>query len=238
MHLLDLTLPTLAENLALDEALLLDAEGGKGGQLLRLWEWPGYAVVLGAACNLAEDVDEPSCRRDQVPILRRASGGGTVLLGRGCLLFSLVLPYKHAPELAGIRSSCRFILGRIAAVLADVLPDVQVAGTSDLASGGRKLSGNAQQRKRRHLLHHGSILYDFDLDTVGLYLRQPPRQPAYREGRNHQDFLMNLPLAREDIQQRLQACWSATKALDCWPRERTQQLVGEKYGNTEWIRRC
>src|SRR5438309_11265473 len=90
MHHLDLTLPTLAENLALDEALLLDAETG-GPEVLRLWQWPRHAVVLGAGGKLADDVYEDACRADGVPILRRSSGGGSVLLGSGCLLFSLVL---------------------------------------------------------------------------------------------------------------------------------------------------
>src|SRR2546430_4823585 len=99
MHFLDLTLPSAAENLALDEALLLEAEAGRGGEVLRLWEWPTPAVVLGSACVLRDDVDEDACTAGCVPILRRASGGGTVLLGRGCLCCSLVLSMESAPEL-------------------------------------------------------------------------------------------------------------------------------------------
>ena len=89
MHFLDLTLPDLAENLALDESLLLDAERGGGGETLRLWAWPNYAVVLGAGGVIADDVNETACAADGVPLARRASGGGTVLLGPGCLLYSL-----------------------------------------------------------------------------------------------------------------------------------------------------
>ena len=48
MRLLDLTLPIAAENLALDEALLLAAEESGAGEVLRLWELPSLAVVLGA----------------------------------------------------------------------------------------------------------------------------------------------------------------------------------------------
>src|SRR5262245_19091088 len=85
-HFLPLTLPDLADNLALDEALLLAAEERPAGGVLRLWEWPRPAVVLGAGCPLAQDVDEAACTAASVPVLRRASGGGTVLLGPGCLL--------------------------------------------------------------------------------------------------------------------------------------------------------
>src|SRR5690348_8693943 len=105
MRYLDLTLPSPAENLALDEALLLQAEAGQGGEVLRVWEWHHPAVVLGSGCRLAEDVDEPACQADGVPILRRSSGGGTVLLGTGCLLYSLVLNYERSPALTEIRAS-------------------------------------------------------------------------------------------------------------------------------------
>src|SRR5436305_8868153 len=141
MQLLDLTLPSAVANLALDEALLLEAEAGRGGEVLRLWEWPHPAVVLGAGCVLREDVDEDACAADGVPVLRRSSGGGTVLLGRGCLCYSLILPMDRAPELAGIRSSYAFILSRIIEGLAGLQPGLTIAGISDLASEGRKLSG-------------------------------------------------------------------------------------------------
>src|SRR5438552_3115684 len=132
MHFLDKTLPTLAENLALDEALLLEAEAGRGGEVLRLWEWPPPAVVLGAGCRLAEDVDEERCRADGVPVLRRASGGGTVLLGAGCLLYTLVLAYDRSPPLREIRSSYEYILYRIRDALLRLTPHVELKGISDL----------------------------------------------------------------------------------------------------------
>jgi lipoate-protein ligase A len=237
MRSLDLTLPTPAENLALDEALLLEAEAGRGGEVLRLWEWPEPAVVLGAGCRLAEDVDEAACQAAGVPILRRASGGGTVLLGAGCLCYCLVLAYERSPLLREVRPSYQYILERIRDTLEDVLAEIELAGISDLAAGGRKFSGNAQQRKRHFLLHHGTLLCDFDLDQVGRYLRLPPRQPDYRQRRGHAAFLRNLPATAEELKRRLQTGWEAVKEVVDWPRQVARQLVEEKYTRTEWIRR-
>jgi lipoate-protein ligase A len=233
MRFLDLTLPTAAENLALDEALLLRAEGGEGGEVLRVWEWPQLAVILGAGCRLTDEVDETACRANSVPILRRASGGGTVLLGPGCLLYSLVLDAERTPELAGIRSSYAFILGR----MAETFDNAEPAGISDLASEGRKFSGNAQQRKRRFLLHHGTLLYAFDRERVARYLPPPSRQPEYRAGRDHAAFLRNLDLPAEEIRRRLRAAWDAETTEMNWPQERVRILVEEKYTREEWIKR-
>jgi lipoate-protein ligase A len=236
MQFLDLTLPSLEENLALDEALLLQAEESDGAWL-RLWEWPQFAVVLGAAGRLAEDVNESACVAGGVPISRRASGGGTVLLGRGCLLFSLILNYKRAVELTEILPSYRYILDRIRDALAVVQPGLEVAGASDLALGGRKVSGNSQQRKRRHLLHHGTFLYDFELESIGRYLHLPKRQPEYRAGRTHAEFLANLNVNGEQLKTRLQECWEAWDMARIWPEEKVRSLVADKYSQAEWIRR-
>jgi lipoate-protein ligase A len=236
MHLLDLTLPTLAENLALDEALLLDAEAG-GPELLRLWRWPHYAVVLGAGGRIADDVDEAACQADGVPILRRASGGGTVLLGAGCLIFSLILRFDRDPALSDLHASYRFILGRILTGLAPFALELAFQGSSDLTLGERKFSGNAQQRKRTHLLHHGTLLYAFDAEPAQRYLKAPPRQPEYRRQRSHADFLMNLPIGAETLEQVLREIWQADETLSDLPLAMVKKLVEEKYERSDWIRR-
>jgi lipoate-protein ligase A len=237
MRYLDLTLPDPADNLALDEALLLRAESGESGEVLRVWEVAQPVVVLGAGCKWADEAHDANCTADGVPILRRSSGGGTVLWGRGCLLYSLVLNYDRSPHLREIGSSYAYILERIAVAMRDRIPDIRPAGTSDLAVGERKCSGNAQQRKRRHLLHHGTLLYDFDLAQVGRYLLPPPRQPEYRAGREHTAFLCNLPLTADELKRRLRERWRATPDGDDYPVELVRQLVAEKYGQANWNRR-
>lgn len=236
MLFLPLTLTSPVENIALDEALLLEAEDG-GQEALRLCEWSSPLVVLGAAGRMAHDVDEKACARDGVPMCRRASGGGTVLLGRGCLCFSLVLTYDRAPALREVRSSYLFILGRVRDALASLVPGVTLAGTSDLAWRDRKFSGNSQQRKRRHLLHHGTILYDFDLTRPAKYLRMPDRQPDYRHGRSHDAFLTNLPVTATTLCERLRDAWGAVETPVGWPKERVANLVSERYARDEWTRR-
>lgn len=237
MHYLFLTLPSLAENLALDEALLLEAEADRGGEILRFWEWPTPAVVLGAAGRLREEVDEAACQRDQIPILRRGSGGGAVLLGAGCLCYSLILSYQRHPSLSEVRPSYKYILESICSFLIKGAPALACAGVSDLVLAGRKVSGNSQQRKRRYLLHHGTLLYRFDLSLVRRYLPLPARQPAYRQGRPHETFLTNLPLEREELIVRLRQGWAAWSEQTNWPRQCVQELVRDKYACPEWIYR-
>lgn len=235
MRRLDLTLPDPAANLALDEALLLAAEDG-GPEVLRFWELPTLAVVLGSGGSVAIDVNVPACEADDIPILRRASGGGTVLLGPGCLCFSLVLSYGRAPGLDQIRLSNQIILDRLCAALAPVAT-ANREGTSDLAVNGVKISGNAQQRKRTHLLHHGTLLCGFDCELIATYLHPPERQPDYRRNRSHTEFVANLPLIPSQAKQLIADKWQAQDEYEPLPVARVHELIEEKYSRTEWNRR-
>jgi len=237
MRLLDLTLPTPAENLALDEALLLAAEEVDAGELLRLWELPTRAVIVGSGGSVEIDVNIAACEAASIPILRRASGGGTVLLGPGCLCFSLVIACNRQAGLNEIPASNRYVLGRILRALRAIVPDAVVEGTSDLAVNGRKFSGNAQQRKRRHFLHHGTLLCGCDLGLVPKYLNAPERQPEYRRDRSHTEFVMNLPATVAEVKRLLVEEWQPDGAYDPVPDDVVQRLVEEKYSREEWNRR-
>ena len=231
---IDKTLPCLLDNLALDEALLLDAEDGQSGQVLRFWTWPMPAVVLGAGSSLKDDVYEDRCLTDNVPIVRRSSGGGTVLLNEGCLLYSLVLDTSLNPVLSDIRSSYDWILGKIANAL---IPDSNdsIQGTSDLSLLNCKWSGNAQQRKKKYILHHGTILYNFDNSVVKKYLKMPVRQPEYRSQRHHTDFLTNINLPIDIIIKLISDEWQAQNNVYQINAQRIEELVRSKYGTPGWL---
>src|SRR5512139_3476750 len=102
MQLFDQTFPTPEHNLACDEALLDCAESGEGGETLRFWEPAAPFVVLGHSNRLATEVDAAACERLGIPLLRRCSGGGTVLQAPGCLNYALILRCDGAPDLATV----------------------------------------------------------------------------------------------------------------------------------------
>lgn len=182
---LEVTRPTPEENLAFDDELLA---GGR--EVLRLWESPRPFVVLGRSCRMETDVRSEACAAEGVPVLRRSSGGGTVLLGPGCLNYSLVLSMDARPRLRNVPISYALILGAVVEAMG--VPGLTVEGT-DLVLTGRKVAGCAQRRSGDWLLHHGTILCEgADLAQIARLLNEPPRQPAHRAGRPHADFLAPL----------------------------------------------
>lgn len=235
MHYLQLTLPTPAENVALDEALLAACEAGQFADgVLRLWESPEYFVVLGRSSEPEIEVNTAACRREDVPVLRRASGGGTVLAGPGCLMYAVVLDLRPLPHLRAVDEAHAYVLGRLAAALAPQVPSIEHAGISDLVVSAQdthplKVSGNALRVKRDHFLYHGTLLYDFALERIGQLLSTPTRTPAYRQDRPHGEFVTNLPLNRDEIESALIGAWNAQQPLVDWPREQVANLVATKY---------
>jgi lipoate-protein ligase A len=239
MQLLDLTLETPEENVALDEALLDAAENdsGGGGEVLRLWEPRQMMVVAGNSSRLADEVHLSASSKRAVPMLRRCSGGATILTGPGCLMYAVVLSYQQRPHLRPIDHAHRFVLDTIAAGLRQKVSGVARAGISDLVLAGKKFSGNSLRCKRSHFLYHGTLLYQFPLEKVSEFLKIPSRQPAYRAQRNHADFLTNLPLDTVTLRQSLTAAFSATEDCPNWPRALTARLVAEKYSRADWNER-
>ena len=170
--------------------------------------------------------------------MRRSSGGAAIVTGPGCLMYAVVLSFELRPMLRAIDHAHRFVLGKAVSALRPLVPGVHCRGTSDLAIGELKFSGNSIRVKRDHLLYHGTLLYDFALNLVDECLAMPPRQPDYRQGRSHESFVANLPLSSTAIRRALVAAWKAGELSADWPSQRTTSLVVERYARNEWNERC
>lgn len=236
MKLLDLTLPTPEENLACDEALLDAAESGAGGEVLRFWESRRHFVVVGYANAVAREVNVEACRALGIPVLRRCSGGGTVLQGPGALSYALVLRLGRTAEFFSIATTNRFIMERHREVFATLTgqTSVSVCGHTDLAAGSLKFSGNAQRRRKDFLLFHGTFLLGLDLAMIEAVLPPPSKEPTYRAGRTHREFLVNLKLDLARIKRVLSAAWNASAPCGPIPRREMDALIRQKYGSHDW----
>jgi lipoate---protein ligase len=180
--------PAVADNLAIDDAVARSA-WATGLRQLRFW-WGGPpAVVMGSSERPEQVVDAEACVRLGVEVLKRSTGGGSVLQTAGVLNYSLVTPAPTSfdPK-AGFRPGTDLICAILAAFGVVGRPE----GTSDVVVGDRKISGNAQARRWKALLVHGTLLVDFDYEVAEAVLKHPPREPAYRQGRFHRDFLIAL----------------------------------------------
>ena len=237
MTLLDLTLPTPAENLALDEALLDAAEAGERREVLRFWESPTPFVVVGYANKIASEVNVTECEARGIPIFRRCSGGGTVVQGPGCLNYAVILRITETAPTRNISSANEFIMERVLNAISSITHhpstiNLSVCGHTDLALGSLKFSGNAQRRRKHFLLFHGTLLLNFDLPLISELLNMPSLQPDYRASRAHEQFITNLDLPADQVKCALAAEWQTTESSS--PPPEIPLMLVQKYNSAEW----
>lgn len=241
MYLLDHSMNSLGENLALDEALLewIDTDCNTC-EILRFWESSQYGVVLGASRKYRDDVRIDACQRNTIPVVRRSSGGGTVLVGPGCLNIALLLQYDRHPALTTIGDAHQYVLQRVMSALQPMmLPEktLHSQGIADLCLDDRKVGGTAQRRCRNSLLYHMSLLCHFSIPEIERYLKEPVDQPDYRQRRNHRDFLINLEIDLETCKSALCQTWGTVTDRFHLPVDRVKQLAQDQFNNDQWTYR-
>lgn len=240
MRVYDVSFLSPARNLALDEVLLDECESGRLPETLRFWESKSYFAVLGVSQVLRQHVYESACHEDRVGIFRRASAGGCVLQGPGSLNYSLVLLHEHHPDARTVRGGYCYIFNKIANALQSRGVMVKHKGISDLAHNGKKVSGNAQKRRRNAFLHHGTLLYDFDTQRVERYLKEPSDRPEYRGDRTHTRFVQNLALTQQELKDAVREAFGGDEPKTRLPARilrAARELEASKYKAPNWIHR-
>lgn len=188
--------PEAVREIALDFEML---EKAAEGPAVRAWTCRTPAVVLGVSRDVAEEVDARECERRGVAILRRASGGGTVVIAEGTVQYAFLLPHDEATSIGEVKACCNAIVRR-ALGEAGIAAALETDPSGDLRAGDRKVGGLALRRRRHATMLHGTLLARADLEGIAALLKHPAREPAWRQGRPHLDFLANLgPFAFDDF---------------------------------------
>lgn len=192
-------LPTVPYDLDDD---LLDAVRADGRGRVRVRPWTrGPAVVMGRGGKQALEVDRAAVTAAGVPLYRRPGGGCAVVLDAGNLTAAVVLAQ---PGVGGITRAFDAISAWfIAGLAACGRPGVVQEGTSDLVLDGHKVGGSCIWRTRGLVYYATTLLVAPDLPLVERLLPHPPREPAYRRGRSHCEFMgrLNGGAVAEDLSQ-------------------------------------
>ena len=174
----------------LQDDAVIDQVRRDGAARVRVDRVAGTSVVLGRGGKPEIELRPEMLRADGVPVLRRRGGGCAVVLDPGNLVASVTLPL---PGVGGVTSAfdavSRLMIDALAAV---GVPGVTREGVSDLALDGRKIGGSCIYRTKGLLHYTTTLLVDPDTDLMERYLAHPPREPEYRRGRRHREFVTGL----------------------------------------------
>ena len=132
---------------------------------LRLWESDQHAIVLGRSNSPKVETFEKKSLHNNIPVIKRSSGGGTVVLGPGCFCYTLFIP-THLESCKTIQKTNHHVMTTHKESLNAILPEISIQGHTDLCINNVKFSGNSQRRKKHWILFHGTFLYNYDLSII------------------------------------------------------------------------
>jgi lipoate-protein ligase A len=163
---------TAAANMAIDRAVIVANSEGKVPPTVRFFTWKPPAISIGYFQSLEEEVDLDICKKLGVDYVRRITGGGAVFHDEE-LTYSIVIPECHSQIPKNIIESYGRICGALMKGLKHLGIESKYAPINDIITGGKKISGNAQTRKAKTVLQHGTILMDLDVDKMFSLLKVP-----------------------------------------------------------------
>lgn len=170
----------------LDDDLLAEATMA-GEARLRIYRPTAVSIVLGRGSRVDKELNLDAIMDDGVPLYRRRGGGCSVVLDPGNLIIGLALPL---PGFGHNRRYWQLLSQWMIAGLASLgVEGVTQQGISDLVWQGRKISGACLYRPRNLVYYSATLLVDADLALMERYLKHPPREPEYRQGRRHGAFV-------------------------------------------------
>ena len=181
-HFLELENTPVYEQLLIEESLLRADE--------RNWCIVNYgapdAIVMGISGKPEQLLN---LEQVNIPVIKRYSGGGTVVVDKNTLFVSLIC--KTALHLA--KPYPEPIMRWSESIYKSVIchPEFQLK-ENDFVLKNLKFGGNAQYIKKDRFVHHTTFLWDYDDNKMETYLKLPEKRPAYRQNRRHSDFLCRL----------------------------------------------
>lgn len=222
-------------NLALEE-YAFEALGNQGG-LFMLWQNEN-AVIIGKHQNTFAEVCGAEIKRRNTKVVRRLSGGGAVYHDLGNVNFTFVLAEKSGMSFA---TFCKPVQEALAALGVEA----NLSGRNDMTIDGKKFSGNSQYRKKGVIMHHGTLLFDTDLDVVNAVLRPNQEKLAHKGLKSVRSRVTNIkpylkkPMDTADFLSFLRAHMS--NALSLIPYDlseedesRIRALSKQRYESWEW----
>lgn len=161
-------------NMAIDEAILKHVVAGTSPCTLRFYRWQPSAVSIGYFQSMGQEVDLAACEARGVDVIRRLTGGGAVYHDYdGEITYSLTMPDDYPGLPRNVLESYDLLCKGLVLGLRSLGMPAEFSPINDIVVAGRKISGNAQTRRFRGVLQHGTLLCEVDPHLMFTLLKVP-----------------------------------------------------------------
>ncbi len=147
-------------------------------------------IVLGCGCDENISLNTNEVVKDNVTVYRRPSGGETVLLSPNTVVIAII---KGDEKISKPPYFFEVFSNSIIKVLNSIgVKKVVKRGTSDICIGNKKILGSGIYFSKQRVFYHAVLNVSESMENIARYLKHPPREPDYRKGRSHQEFITSL----------------------------------------------
>jgi len=172
------------------DELLLERCRRSGRPEIEIYRPEGIEVVLGRGSRENLELNSDACLADRTRLRRRIGGGCSVVLDPGNLVLSVALPLAG---MGGVRAAFDGLTDWVIAGLEKAgIAGVEKSGSSDLSLSGLKVGGSCVYRAKGLFFYSTTLLFRPPSEAAERWLAHPPREPDYRAGRSHADFMGSL----------------------------------------------
>ena len=161
-----------------------------GSKHFLIWQPDKMYIILGASNRAEEALYLDHVRQDDITVMKRPSGGQTVMLTPNNLVIAAVFSDQQVMKPKDIFSMLNKLI--ISSIAETGMTDLSQRGISDIAIDGKKILGSSIYKNKDKLLYHAVLNLGEPASTFERYLKHPTREPDYRNGRNHSEFVTSL----------------------------------------------
>lgn len=155
-----------------------------------IWIPDDYYIVLGNSNKPHENLIEKNIYADYVPVYKRPSGGETVVLTPNTLVISIKITLE---KFFNPSAHFRYFNEKIIEALSRLgVENLYYRGISDIAIDDKKILGSSIYRRKKILFYHAVLNVSEAIETIERYIKHPIKEPDYRNGRNHHEFVTSL----------------------------------------------
>ncbi|MFX1358125.1 MAG: biotin/lipoate A/B protein ligase family protein [Promethearchaeota archaeon] len=253
-RLIDLEIRNGYWNMALDEAILRAVIEKKSPNTIRFYKWRPSTVSLGRNQSLSDEVNIKIAKEKGFNIVRRITGGGAVFHDEFReITYSIVCPLKFLEQTNSYKVIEQFEIVENGIVkglaIYGLNPEKGIIHCPAIFLDGKKFSGNAQVRKKGHLLQHGTILIDIDPDLMYSVLKAPNNvskskmvKSVYSKVIGLKSFIKNfneknfISALKEGFESNLNIKL-IRGVYSPFELELAENLVKEKYADIKWLKK-
>ncbi|HNX21589.1 MAG TPA: hypothetical protein PKG88_04430 [Bacteroidales bacterium] len=164
---------------------------------VKVWRPEQTCLVLGQSNHPETSLIVDSVVKDQIPVYKRPSGGETVILTNKMLVISVAF---RVPTLQNPKPYfARVNNGIISALEKQGVRGLNQKGISDIAIYEKKILGSSIYRTTQKMFYHAVLNISENIDTISRYISHPAKEPDYRQGRSHKEFVTSLQEAGYEV---------------------------------------